>query len=432
MNMSVCSGRGLPDAMAPKSRFVRFSGYLRIVVSMLLLLGMASVQAANQKPVAIAGEDQSVGLGDRVQLNGGRSYDNDGRVSRFRWKQVKGKKVTLKNAKSAAPSFVAPLTLPAKQNQKTLVFKLTVTDDKKKQTTDQVAVNLVVCQPPQFLLNGICQAPLPVCYAPKKWINGICAEPEELVCTEPLVKVDGVCLMPDPVCILPEVLQNGVCAAASAASGINDTGITQCSDTTINSDACPVAVYPGQDAEFGRDKLIPDDSDGHAGFSFSKIDAAGLPLATDAREWSCVKDNVTGLVWELKTDDGGLRDKDNVFTDYSVDFNPANTYQTAGDASSYAPSVNAQGLCGANDWRLPTADELQSIVHYGLLYPGPAIDSAFFPNSANGVYWTSTAHAGDPQKAWVVFFDDGRLFADARTEENHIRLVRTATDSAEK
>lgn len=63
-----------------------------------------------------------------------------------------------------------------------------------------------------------------------------------------------------------------------------------------------------------------DDSDGHAGFSFTKLDANGNELLANATDWSCVKDNVTGLIWEVKqggngtVGDEGLHDADDTYT----------------------------------------------------------------------------------------------------------------------
>ena len=49
-----------------------------------------------------------------------------------------------------------------------------------------------------------------------------------------------------------------------------------------NNLTCPVDGYPWQDAQDGRDKTHDDDSDGHAGFSFTKLDANGNALAASA------------------------------------------------------------------------------------------------------------------------------------------------------
>ena len=193
--------------------------------------------------------------------------------------------------------------------------------------------------------------------------------------------------------------------AAVATGKLNDTGITSCADASSWELACPVAGFPGQDAESGRDASANDDSDGHAGFSFTKVSSSGEALAASAPEWSCVKDNVTGLLWEIHTDDGGLRDKDNGYSWYNPDATTnggdAGT-QNGGscsggiscDTESYVATVNAAGLCGYHDWRLPTAVELQGLVDYSIGYPGPTIDTNFFPDTQQNVYWSSSAVAG--------------------------------------
>jgi hypothetical protein len=39
------------------------------------------------------------------------------------------------------------------------------------------------------------------------------------------------------------------------AAGLNDTGITTCSNATQNGLPCTVADFPGQDAEYGTNSL---------------------------------------------------------------------------------------------------------------------------------------------------------------------------------
>lgn len=58
----------------------------------------------------------------------------------------------------------------------------------------------------------------------------------------------------------------------------------------------------GDDSKHGRDNdgTLNDSHDGAAGFSFTKISDQGNKLADDARTYSCVADNVTGLVYEAK------------------------------------------------------------------------------------------------------------------------------------
>jgi len=220
--------------------------------------------------------------------------------------------------------------------------------------------------------------------------------------------------------------------AAVATGKLNDTGITSCADASTWGFACPVAVFPGQDAESGRDAddATNGDSDGLAGFSFTKVDASGEALPASATEWSCVKDNVTGLLWEIHTDDGGLRDKNNTYSWYNPD--PATNGGITGtqdggscsggiacDTQGYIAAVNAAGLCGYHDWRLPTRTELLGLVDYDIPEPGPVIDVAYFTDAPDlvlacnpdepggstfaGLYWTSSVAAWG-SSVWRVNF----------------------------
>ncbi|HSI60668.1 MAG TPA: DUF1566 domain-containing protein [Ideonella sp.] len=192
-----------------------------------------------------------------------------------------------------------------------------------------------------------------------------------------------------------------VCAmpgAALAAQGLNDTGVTLCVHGLGRNEQC---AGTGQDGQAGRDVSARDGSDGDAGFSFVKLDAAGKRLPADATAWTCLGDKVTGLAWEMKTADGGEHDLNRHFTNFG-DGRP-------GDASAFAASANEQALCGKSDWRLPTRGELLGIVHYATRSPGPAIDTAWFPNGDAYSGWTSSGVAGNSFAAWYVNFHEGYI-----------------------
>ena len=91
----------------------------------------------NLAPNADAGPDQVVTDGDAVQLSGTASSDPDGNVASYFWQQLSGPAVSLSNASSASPSFVAPD--PGSGNV-ALVFELTVTDDGGAPDTDTVQI----------------------------------------------------------------------------------------------------------------------------------------------------------------------------------------------------------------------------------------------------------------------------------------------------
>jgi hypothetical protein len=225
------------------------------------------------------------------------------------------------------------------------------------------------------------------------------------------------------------------CGGGGGTGRLNDTGITRCGDATRNDLPCPVSGFPGQDAESGRDVTHNDNSDGHAGFSFTKLDGNGNPLPASASSWTCVRDHVTGLIWEVKTDDGGLRDKDWTYTWYNPDSssNGGNAgVQNGGacvgsgcDTYAYVQAVNAQGLCGARDWRMPTKEELHSLVNYSIpCCSWPTIDSAYFPNTAASGYCSSSPNAFFSDFMWEVSFFDRSVDTIYKAYSYHVRLVR--------
>ena len=237
-----------------------------------------------------------------------------------------------------------------------------------------------------------------------------------------------------------------LCAAvpALAASGgtvrlaphLNDTGLTRCTRdfNTFTTDCAGT----GQDAESGRDATRPANRDGHGGFAFTKVCNSGQSAGTGTcspaaalgagpDDWGCTYDRVTGLEWEVKTADGGLRDVNTRYTNYGDGRD--------GDASALVAAVDAAGLCGASDWRLPTSHELQGIENFNRAKPHPSIDETWFPNTLVDHYWASEPFATqESTAAWVTsFIMDPRNIsttAESRSNPNGVRLVRSTTTAA--
>lgn len=99
---------------------------------------LVSVAWVNTPPQADAGEDQQVGSGDDVTLNGTRSTDPDGDTDlSYRWRQTEGTPVDLSDATAGQPGFVAP---EIEEEMQTLTFELTVTDSQGLQDLDTCQV----------------------------------------------------------------------------------------------------------------------------------------------------------------------------------------------------------------------------------------------------------------------------------------------------
>jgi hypothetical protein len=208
---------------------------------------------------------------------------------------------------------------------------------------------------------------------------------------------------------------------------LNDTGIggNQCykaGNSTLISCTDPEAIglNSQQDGMVGRDFGNSDDSDGKLGFSFSEVPSAvgGNYARTD-----CVKDNITGLMWEGKPDTG-LRGGLNPNSTYT-NFDTGDQINAITNAQGYVNAVNAAGLCGYTDWRLPTVSELQSIVDYGVASQGPTIDGNWFPSTQGNWYWSSSPYVGNSSLAWLVSFGNGYVGNGNRYYGYYyVRLVR--------
>lgn len=207
---------------------------------------------------------------------------------------------------------------------------------------------------------------------------------------------------------------------------LNDTGITWGVSNGQKSENC-AAEHSQQDCAHGRDsnKALNKDDNGYKGFNFTKLDATGKALKADATSWACVRDNVTKMVWEVKTDDGGTHDKkwtyyfydskykdsndsngnggdDNAHPGADSTTSQANASATCGlsdcTTEAFVSKVNTDGLCGINKWELPSMQALLSLVDFGRTkqkevggvmqdYTG-LIDERYFPNFISS--WSST------------------------------------------
>jgi Protein of unknown function (DUF1566)/FG-GAP-like repeat/FG-GAP repeat len=156
---------------------------------------------------------------------------------------------------------------------------------------------------------------------------------------------------------------------------------------------------------------------------------------------SCVKDNVTGLIWEGK-EASGPRAGSNNYSNYDSTTQGqiwnGTRYVTptqadidaATNSVGYKNFVNNASLCGYTDWRLPTVDELETLVDASKPDPGPTIDATWFPNTQGSYYWSSVTSveyfpSNVSSGVWYVSFSDGTVDAKERASGyTHVRLVR--------
>jgi hypothetical protein len=228
------------------------------------------------------------------------------------------------------------------------------------------------------------------------------------------VKAGGSCTVTGDVAVIEALVDTCVDDIASALNGVPPA---------------PCAQFPasGQTTAYQADKndgiagpvAVPDDGAVQAGATLSYTDNGD----------GTITDNNTGLMWEKKSDDGGLHDKDTV-------------YPWSGDGSQetiwdWLDDINAEGgtgFAGYNDWRIANVKEYVSIVNYQTF--SPAVSAAFNTGcvasctvltcscTVASYYGSSTSYASFPPFAWLVFFADGHVGAGGKSSTNYVRAVR--------
>jgi hypothetical protein len=96
-----------------------------------------SLSTANPPPVANAGADNTVEMGQTVTLDGSGSTTPFGTITGYSWTQVAGTAVTLSDPTAVSPTFTAP-SVPV--TGAVLRFQLTVTDSRSLTASDNVDI----------------------------------------------------------------------------------------------------------------------------------------------------------------------------------------------------------------------------------------------------------------------------------------------------
>ena len=243
---------------------------------------------------------------------------------------------------------------------------------------------------------------------------------------------------------------------------LNDTGIfyggdfpkginPNCSGKILSStanEAIREQFILQQDCSTGTSGLVAASANKTV-FNFHKVGAKGQKLSTEATDWQCVSDETSGLMWEVKHNNSKKDDLHYVgdkFTWYNSD--PKSNDGNIGDwnrhgahcqgyednkprtychIEQFVSRVNKIGLCGYNDWRVPTRSEFTSIIHFGKNQP--AIDPDYFTNTLSNFYWTWNPVVGRPIEAWAINFEFGFTSPLRKTDLRPVRLVRSTTSS---
>ena len=145
---------------------------------------------------------------------------------------------------------------------------------------------------------------------------------------------------------------------------------------------------------------------------WQKIGIDGHELAADVPSWAAIIDKNTKLMWAVNSNRKG-------------NFPNANKRKSFTQTGGWVKQVNKAGWCGYFDWRLPTIDELKTLL---LSDKGDnqlfiRSDIFFDISSVQYVVWSSSEIASNC--VLIVNFQNAGSFPFTKYGNNYIRLVRS-------
>jgi len=445
-----------------------------------------AIGSRNQLPLPliekIAPDRDVLQYKDEVTLSAESSTDPDenGKIIEYAWQQVSGPTLTFERNDQVTLSFIHPL-LSANETAR---FKLTLTDDEGGQSSTEFSLTLYKNAQVVFADAG---EDIKVIEFDKGQLDasGSLSSTGEYSCLwEQLERLNTQLddLISDPSLCKTTFTAPDVDVASqlkfqvtvtepggftdkdsmevsvqrrAVGENLNDTGQQRC----FNSEAvidCENETFPRQDAELGRDSFVLNEGktgSGLAAFDFTKLDSYARPiLDSSTNNFSCVKDNNTGLIWEVKLANSAippnapLRDTRNTYAyTGATSSDPSSCSNTSScNAQSYINEVNATNYCGGRNWRLPTFIEMIGLFNYGEVAGSSyVLDPTYFPNIANpnwmgsSFYWTSQQSiegASDSTNLIEAYAFDMLTGETVELEKNtkaYIRLVREVSNNEE-
>ena len=124
-----------------------------------------------------------------------------------------------------------------------------------------------------------------------------------------------------------------------------------------------------------------------------------------------VTDTRTGLMWKQYLEGQSGADCEGTVGKFNWD-----------TAMKIPQTLNQHGFAGYHDWRIPTRDELESLVMPECA--NPAICTEAFPNALASYVWSCSLGTYCASDAWFIDFDSGRADLGGCRYGLGVRLVR--------
>ncbi|MBD1582062.1 Lcl C-terminal domain-containing protein [Pseudoalteromonas sp. S16_S37] len=443
-----------------------------------------SFTSQNQLPIPVVTqtlpEEGQAKYLDIMEFSAADSEDPDenGRVVGYAWQQLSGPTLTVDTTTEQKLRFVHPLLV----NNDVAKFLLTVTDDESGSASTEFTITLLKAEKPVIADAGQEQTVTEFDLVTLNASNSKTAS-GNFSCVWEQIELTGnktAVELTNPKQCIAQFIAPDVDVATSIAfrvtvtdpngyidsnttsislqpkalGFIQDTGLSDCYDDSTKI-SCANSDYPRQDADVGRDsvaELLDKAGQGRASFDYTKLNEFADELPDTATSFSCVRDNINGLIWEVKLADTGtvpntnVRDGKNHYTWYLLDDKggafPGGVIGAANSTcpsnancgiQTYIDTVNSSNFCGGSNWRLPTYIELLSLIDFGREGGQHFLDPELFPNIPSPsqlghlYYWTTqtSLDGRSLSQAFILDMQTGNDLAYPKSNTAYVRLVRT-------
>lgn len=435
-----------------------------------------SVKSVNESPLVVITQTSPAILpskwNDKVILSAAGSSDPDenGQIVAYQWQQTAGEALGITNLNESTIEFVHPLLAASS----TITWQVTVTDDEGASATDSLSLilnkndqlvfakagdDLTVTEYEPVVLDGSasfsvsgdysCYWQLTVGPAVSLSQSNTCTLNFEAPDVDQIQNQTWLLTVTDKagyigtdtITVTIEPIKLGY---------LNDSGQVSCYSDSAAVSCGNANEYSGQDAQTGRDGVasrLKKTGQGDAGFDFTKLNEFADELPNSATNFSCIRDNVTGLIWEIKELPQGTipnvstRAAHNQYT-WGFEGQTGSAFGLAQSSCSstlncslqaYVQAVNSVNYCGGSNWRVPSYTELMGLLDFEKASTGLLLSPLYFPTmpakSLNGhlYYWTyqTSADGTSLSQAFVIDLESGNDLAYPKSSLAYVMLVRT-------